>query len=347
MARPVAILGHGRFGRALGGLLRDADIPHRALDPAHPPPEEVRADSIAELVADSELVVVAVPVTAVAAALEALRPALTPSHLVLDVGSVKLGPEAALRQVLGEAIPWAATHPLFGPASLARGERPLRVVVCPNRLHPDAADRASDFYAKIGCEVLALDAEAHDRAMADTHALAFFVAKALMDLGVETHPFAPPSFQAMARTIEAVRADAGHLFQAIQSENEFAPASRRRLIDALESIDDHLSQAPGASSEAFFSIPDLGIKAPDLLETRDLIDELDGELVRLLARRSQLSLRAGRAKAGRAVRDPERERALLEARGRQAEELGLDPKAVREIFEAILRHSRRVQRSDP
>jgi prephenate dehydrogenase len=340
----VAILGHGRFGRALGGLLSEADHSYRALDPANPPEPGVRADSIAELLDGAEIVVVAVPVPAIGRAVEQLRPALSPEQLVIDVGSVKLGPDAAMRRALGSAIPWAATHPLFGPASLARSERPLRVVVCPNDLHPTAADRASSFYQRIGCEVLQLDPDGHDRAMADTHALAFFVAKALIDLGVEDHPFAPPSFQAMARTIEAVRADAGHLFHAIETENEHAASARRRLIDALENLDEQV--AAHSQDIDFFSIPDLGTKAPDLLEARDLIDECDRELVALLSRRAQLSLRAGRAKPKNVVRDPERERVLFEARARWAEEQGLDPKAVREIFEAILRHSRKVQRSD-
>jgi prephenate dehydrogenase len=340
----VAILGHGRFGRALGGLLSDAELPYRALDPANPPAENVRANSIAELVDGAELIVVAVPVPAIGRAVEQLRPALNPQQLVIDVGSVKLGPDAALRKALGSAIPWAATHPLFGPASLARGERPLRVVVCPNELHPDSASRAAAFYQRIGCEVMQLDPDSHDRAMADTHALAFFVAKALIDLGVEEHPFAPPSFQAMARTIDAVRADAGHLFHAIETENEYAANSRRRLIDALENLDE-LVNAKKEDLD-FFSIPDLGTKAPDLLETRDLIDEVDRDIVALLARRAQLSLRAGRAKASKVVRDVERERALFEARARWAEEQGLDPKAVREVFDAILRHSRKVQRTD-
>src|SRR5687767_7104247 len=105
---------------------------YRAIDPTNPPPAFVRAHSMQDLVEGAEIVVVAVPVPMIGAALQSLRPVLTPDHLVIDVGSVKLGPEAALRRELGADIPWVATHPLFGPASLARGERPLRVVVCPN-----------------------------------------------------------------------------------------------------------------------------------------------------------------------------------------------------------------------
>src|SRR5688572_30713653 len=113
----VGILGHGRFGRALGSLLSDADLPYLALDPANNPPANIRANSISELVDGAEIVVVAVPVPAIGRAVEQLRPALNPHQLVIDVGSVKLGPDQAMRKALGAAIPWTATHPLFGPAS--------------------------------------------------------------------------------------------------------------------------------------------------------------------------------------------------------------------------------------
>lgn len=345
MSDRVAILGHGRFGRALGGLLLEAGMSYRTFDPYDPPPEALRAPSVEALVADTEIVVVAVPVPVIRSALETLRPHLQPTQLVIDVCSVKVGPEEALRATLEGDIPWAATHPLFGPASLIRGERPLRVVVCPRPEQEPAVARARRFYEQLGCAVIQISASEHDQAMADTHALAFFVAKALLQLGVEEHPLAPPSFQAMARTIQAVRSDAGHLFHAIQSENEYAAAARRRLIDALQEIDENLEQATELTPAAY-AIPDLGARAPALMETRELIDEVDRELISLLARRAQLSLRAGRAKAGKPVRDAARERSLLEDRLRWAAEAGLDETSVRDLFDAILRSSRRIQRED-
>src|SRR5262249_44128203 len=148
----------------------------------------------------------------------------------------------------GEAIPWVGTHPMFGPVSLARGERPLRAVVCPNPSHADAVARITALFERIGCEVIHEDAAAHDRTMAYTHALAFFVAKGLIDAGTPASaPYAPPSFQAIARTVELVRSDAGHLFEALHRENPYAGEARRRLLDALTTADSDLARAkPGA-----------------------------------------------------------------------------------------------------
>ena len=166
----------------------------------------------------------AVPVPRTREALESLRPHLGPDQVVLDVGSVKVHPYADLEAVLGDEIPWVATHPLFGPLSLALAERPLRVVVCPSPRHPGPLRAPSELYRRIGCEVIEQTPESHDRVMAHTHALTFFVAKGMLDAGAGMEvPFAPPSFQAISRTIETVRSDAGHLFAAIQRRTPSPP----------------------------------------------------------------------------------------------------------------------------
>ena len=94
-----------------------------------------------------------------------------------------------MSRILGDAVPWVGTHPLFGPTSVALGENPLVAVVCPNSTHPEAHHRARSLYERIGCRVVEMDPDSHDRLMAKTHALAFFVAKGMLDAGV---PGAPP-----------------------------------------------------------------------------------------------------------------------------------------------------------
>jgi prephenate dehydrogenase len=348
----VALLGYGRFGRALGQLLSEAGIAHRAFDPAAQIPSENRAGSLLELTAGASFVVVAVPVPRMRAALRDLRLHLEPSQIVLDVGSVKMLPTAALCEVLGDDIPWCATHPLFGPVSLALAERPLRVVVCPAPQHPRAAAEVTALYERIGCEVIEQTPESHDRVMAHTHALTFFVAKGMIDAGAGMEvPFAPPSFQAISRTIESVRSDAGHLFAAIARDNPFAAQARKELVQALGAIDraldvENAEQGQRNSDSARIAIPDLGERSPELKETRDHIDAVDRSIVQLLAQRAQLQMRAARAKAalGAPVLDGAREAEVLGTRRRWASEMKLDADGVSEVFRAILTMSRRAQR---
>jgi prephenate dehydrogenase len=348
----VALLGYGRFGRALGQLLAEGGVPHRAYDPSVDIAPEYRARSVGDLVADASFIVVAVPVPAMRAALVELAPFVSDSQVVFDVGSVKVRPALALAEVLGHAIPWCGTHPLFGPVSLALAERPLRVVLCPAKAHPAAAARVRRLYEKIGCEVIEQSPEGHDRVMAHTHALTFFVAKGMIDAGAGMDvPFAPPSFQAISRTIESVRSDGGHLFAAIARDNPFAADARKELVQALASIDRALdaqvagADAGGASNP--FSIPDLGARSPELRETREHIDGIDRAIVGLLAQRAQLAQRAAQAKAllGAPVLDSAREAEMLATRRAWAREGKLDEDGMVDVFRAILTMSRRTQRT--
>lgn len=341
-SRTTAILGFGRFGRALSELLLDAGYPVRALDPVSKIPVSLRADSLEELVRDAEAVVLALPVERIAEATSALRPHLREHHLILDVASVKRGPVSDLRSILGSNFAWVATHPLFGPTSIALGERPLVTVVCPNPLRPEAAPRASSFFRSLGCEVIEEDAEEHDRTMALTHALAFFVAKGLMDIRAgEGAAFVPPSFRAMARTIAAVRSDASHLFATIQKGNPFAAEARRRLLSALTDIDrDLVAPSEAARPPApTLAIAPLDEDAEDLRDARDLIDDIDRDLVQLLGRRVQLLRRAGRAEGrpqGPLGENPGPAERGSWARRLWSEREGLEPGEVERIFEGIL-----------
>jgi prephenate dehydrogenase len=351
----VALLGYGRFGRALGQLLAEAGVAHRAYDEHADVPPEFRAAGVRDLAKGARFVIVAVPVPRMRSALLDLRPHLGPEQVVLDVGSVKVLPAAIFAEVLGDAIPWCGTHPLFGPLSLALAERPLRVVVCPAKAHPQAGEAARELYERIGCEVILQTPEGHDRVMAHTHALTFFVAKGMIDAGAATSvPFAPPSFQAISRTIETVRSDAGHLFSAIARDNPFAPEARKELVRALAAIDAALDAeaagvdrngAEGSPADAL-AIPDLGQQSPDLKQVRDHIDAIDGEIVRLLGQRMQLSQRAARAKAalGAPVLDGAREAEIIAARRQWATQSKIDPDAVADVFRAVLTMSRRGQR---
>ena len=352
-AFPVGLLGYGRFGRAWSDLLGEAGWSLRAVDPCAPVPEQRRAGSLEQLVDTCRLLFVAVPLDRIPSVLEQMAPLLGADHLVMDVGSVKQEPVEAMERLIGERSPWVGTHPLFGPTSLALGESPLRVVVCPNPLHPGVEKLAREIFRELGCQVTFRDPAEHDRQMAESHALAYFVAKALVDSGLAIDSdLAPPSAKAIARTVDAVRSDAGHMMASLHRRNPYSGPARERFMEALSRVDDQLRHsAPDPEGEVPavdpLSIPDLGQRCPELKQVRELIDEIDHDLIRLLARRARLARKAHKAKTeiGHGVRDVGREAALLARRREWAAEQELDPEDIGQVFEAIVRLSRRVQES--
>lgn len=83
-------------------------------------------------------------------------------------------------------------------------------------------------------------------------------------------------------------------------------------------------------------------------EARSEIDQVDHELVRLLAERMQLVKRIGALKSESkksGLLDPERERSLLAEWSRRAQESGISSRFAGRILREILSHSRRSQES--
>lgn len=86
----------------------------------------------------------------------------------------------------------------------------------------------------------------------------------------------------------------------------------------------------------------------ELARVRAELDEVDAELVQLLARRSALGLQAGRLKrsAGLPVRDDAREgRAIARARAWAADS-GLSQSEIEEFFRLLISLSRSAQLGD-
>lgn len=357
----IGIIGYGRFGRAFGELCERNLAGSRllAFDTLAPIDPAIRAESVEFLAERADVIVVATPVAHMPemfGRLAASFAATGRSPLVMDVGSVKVVPHQALATAFRDEpqVRAVATHPLFGPMSLGRAERPMTVIVCPSE-NAKANDDAEAFWKSLDCETIRVSAEEHDRVMARTHALAFFFAKGIVDAKLDAPaPFSPPSFRAMARSIEAVRADAGHLFRSIEVDNPFAGDMRTTLLRTLAAADDELTRPAEAESSTIPPVsPGGGIAAVggaepagELSEARRLIDDIDVELIDILARRAELAERAAKAKAVLRVgtRDEAREAALLADRRAWAERAGLDPDAIADVFGAILRFSRAHQR---
>ena len=78
---------------------------------------------------------------------------------------------------------------------------------------------------------------------------------------------------------------------------------------------------------------------------REGIDELDSQLVELLAKRSALTTQVGqiKAEAGMPVYVPEREKALITSRRAQAEAQGVSPDLTEDLLRRIMRESYHTQ----
>lgn len=236
-ARPrLGLVGFGAFGRLTARSLAHA-FEVVAFDPAFPVGEAdgARAGTLTEAAA-CPVVVLATPVGSLGEVVAAVSPHLAPGALVLDVGSVKVGPAAVMLAGLPPHVDIVATHPLFGPQSAKGGLQGLKIAVCPVR--GDRAPCVAAFLETLGLQVFVTTPEEHDREAALAQGLTHLIAKVLVQMEPLPTRMTTRSFDLVMQAVEMVRHDAPEVFAAIEHANPYSREVRRRFIALASELDD-------------------------------------------------------------------------------------------------------------
>ena len=234
----AGLLGLGAFGRLAAQHL----APHADLVVHDPNVRDVPHGRWADLAeaAAQPVVILAVPVQAIAAVASGIAPHLAPGALVIDVASVKLEPMRILRETLPAGTRILGTHPLFGPQSAAKGVAGQSIVLCPESgVDPECV---ADFLrGTLALDVHISDADTHDRTMASVQALTHLVSKVITDLGLTEAPYTTRSYELLAEAARLVSEDSDELFRAIERHNPHAADLRRRFFEAARKLDARLT----------------------------------------------------------------------------------------------------------
>ena len=192
----VAIIGMGLIGSSLARAVRKAmpTVQLTVSDASAAVRERVAelgiADDVADgagaAVVDADLVILCVPVGAMAEVAAEIGPELAPDTVVSDVGSVK---ESVLK-VLGAALPGVhviPAHPVAGTeksgpdagfSSLFKGR--WCIITPPPRADEVMVERLSEFWRRLGAKVDLMDAPHHDRVLAVTSHLPHLIAYSIV-----------------------------------------------------------------------------------------------------------------------------------------------------------------------
>lgn len=229
----IGIIGLGNFGQFFASKLPQniRIVGYDADEELVTPVERVTLESAAA----SDIVMLAVPLPALADVLQKIKPILKPASLLFEICSVKIEPERLISEILPEHQNTLVTHPLFGPQSAAHSMQGHRLIVTKS-----VGKRAESFldYCRnvLGLNVISLSADEHDKAMANVHALTFFVARGLSNIGLAPSGLDTPSYDYV---LDLVQLDASHseeLFQTISVGNPYAHEARQDLLDELARI---------------------------------------------------------------------------------------------------------------
>ena len=223
MFNQLGVIGCGLMGGSFALALKRAGLVKRVIGYSKSPSTTEKAkklgviDTAAEsallAVSGSDIVLIAVPVSATEATLKAIRHLIEPGVLIMDVGSTKRDVVDAARRVLKENIAsFVPAHPIAGKevAGIGNADAALysgrQVILTPlPQTNPELVQKATDVWAAIGAQVLRMTPENHDGAFAAVshlpHMLAFayFNSVARQPAGRDYLSLAGPGFRDFTR----------------------------------------------------------------------------------------------------------------------------------------------------
>ena len=223
MFNQLGVIGCGLMGGSFALALKQAGLVDRVVGYSKSPSTvekarrmgviDVAAESALLAVSGSDIVLIAVPVSATERTLLAIRHLVTPTTLFMDVGSTKMDVVNAAKRVLKDrSQSFVPAHPIAGKeqAGIDHAEAKLyagrQVILTPtSQTDPVMLQKATDVWAAIGCQVLKMRPENHDAAFAAVShlphllAFAFFSAVANQPAGKDFLQLAGPGFRDFTR----------------------------------------------------------------------------------------------------------------------------------------------------
>ena len=193
-----------------------------------------------EDVAQSDIVILAVPVKEIENTIKTIVPFLHTGQLLVDLCSVKCKPVEILKKHVPAGIDIVSLHPLFGPQSGKRGISGLNVTLC--NVVGDSSHIIHDFLQnKLFLNVFETTPEQHDREMAYVQGLTHMIAKVFVHMDVPEIHQQTKTYGHLNDMVELIRYDSDDLFLAIQRDNPYVRETTEKFFAAVKALEDRLN----------------------------------------------------------------------------------------------------------
>jgi len=214
---------------------------------------------LAEIVGDAELIVLAVPIGAMADLAKRFRPYLAPDAVVTDVGSVKGPVVEALSDILGTKF--IGSHPMAGSdrsgieaADADLFEGAVCILTPVDSTPPDSLIRVESFWKMLGCRVEQMDRWRHDEVVSSISHLPHVLAAALVHMvgGADAAAlnFCGPGFR---DTTRVAGGPAEMWTEILRSNSTQVKKSLEAMIEKLREVVILLDDSEGASMKKFLN----------------------------------------------------------------------------------------------
>ena len=220
--RTVGIVGYGAFGKLVATLVRRfAPTLEVRVYSSRREPDGKDFFSLVDAVS-SDVVIFTVPISAFEEMLLKILPLTCADTILVDVCTVKVHTVNLLKKHAREKQ-WLATHPMWGPESYEKKKGDVtgfRIVITESTLPEEKAEAFSEVLKQMGFEVVHMNADTHDKHLAETLFLTHFVGQVIARARFDRTEIDTVSFGYLMDAVESVKND-GPLFRDVFAFNPY------------------------------------------------------------------------------------------------------------------------------
>lgn len=238
------IVGYGAFGELMAQLLSKHSkvvVYSRRDIPPYDLPKNITIGTL-EAAASCDIVVLCNELSAFEKDCAKIATFVSPSTIVMDVCSVKILPAQTMKDTLGGKCRLLATHPLFGPQSVIKGDGRGQKIVWHEVEGGPFTELEQFIVSKLGLEILKMSPEEHDKQMAWVHCLTFFVGRGLVELNPPESSLTTNYYDRLKAVINYEKQHSYELFRTVQLGNIYSGQIRKEFIQRLQEIDELLQE---------------------------------------------------------------------------------------------------------
>ncbi len=203
--------------------------------------EQCRQTSIPELVKKSDVVLLSVPISAMATVISEIAPHVTPGQLVVENSSIKSAALPLLESGLPADIEVLGIHTMFSKNIERLSEQ--NIIITRTASSGDTSLAFENLFYKFGARLSYISAEEHDTATSVLQALLHISMIAIAEVMRESvpelkqlEPFSTPNSRAIVQTIQRVLGQSDDLLSDLQLLNTEYPLVRRRFLESVFSL---------------------------------------------------------------------------------------------------------------
>lgn len=243
MKKKLSIVGLGRFGQVLYGMFKDDfDLTLYARRPESLDAiedETVKKTNEIEDIYKSDVIVYAVPISALDSVIESHLNYIKPEHILMDVASVKINSKNVFEKYLKDTTTQALlTHPMFGPDSIKAngGLDGLPFII--DQFSANAVTYAEwiEYLKSKKLKIVEMTAEEHDKIAANSQGLTHFVGRLLGEMNIAPSEIDTLGTKRLHEVMDQTLNDTWELFVDLQNYNPYTKEMRLNIGKSYDKI---------------------------------------------------------------------------------------------------------------